>query len=63
MAVGIVIELAMPIGILSGFADRLAAFVLTGHCATTAVLFKRFWQPGDFWTASLSVGPTGWTSS
>lgn len=46
--VGLFIELVMPLGILSGVADRLAALVMAGYCASTAVLFKRFWQPGDF---------------
>jgi putative oxidoreductase len=40
----------MPLGIVSGVADRLAAFVLAGYCAVTALLFKRFWEPGDFWS-------------
>jgi len=47
--VGLGVELVMPLGILSGIADRLAAFVMAGYCAVTAVLFKRFWEPGDFW--------------
>ena len=33
----------------SSVADRLAAFIMAGYCAATAVLFKQFWQPGDFW--------------
>ena len=48
---GIFIELVMPVGILSGIADRLAAFIMAGYCAVTAILFKRFWEPGDFWTS------------
>ena len=54
--VGIVIELVMPIGILSGVSDRLAAFILAGYCGVTAVLFKRFWQPGDSWQSGKSQG-------
>lgn len=54
--VGIVVELVMPLGILSGVADRLAAFILAGYCAVTAVLFKRFWQPGDFLKSGKSQG-------
>ena len=46
---GLAIEILMPLGILTGVADRLAAFIMAGYCAATAVLFKRFWQPGDFW--------------
>jgi putative oxidoreductase len=51
---GVLVELVMPLGILSGVADRLAAFIMAGYCAVTAVLFKRFWQPGDFWKAGES---------
>ena len=53
---GIFVEVVMPLGILSGIADRLAAFVMAGYCAVTAVLFKRFWEPGDFWKAGDSKG-------
>ncbi len=54
--VGVFVELAMPLGILSGVADRLAALVMAGYCAVTAVLFKRFWEPGDFWSPGESKG-------
>ena len=53
---GLFVELVMPVGILTGVADRLAAFVMAGYCAVTAVLFKRFWEPGDFWKAGESKG-------
>ena len=53
---GLAIEILMPLGILTGVADRLAALVLAGYCAGTAVLFKRFWQPGDFWQSGDSKG-------
>ena len=54
--VGVFVELVMPLGILSGVADRLAAFVMAGYCAVTALLFKRFWEPGDFWSPGESKG-------
>jgi putative oxidoreductase len=54
--IGLFVELVMPLGILSGVADRLAAFVMAGYCAVTALLFKRFWKPGDFWSAGESKG-------
>jgi putative oxidoreductase len=53
---GVFVELVMPLGILSGVADRLAALVMAGYCAVTAVLFKRFWEPGDFWSSGESKG-------
>lgn len=53
---GVFVELVMPLGILTGIADRLAAFIMAGYCAVTAVLFKRFWEPGDFWKPGESKG-------
>ena len=54
--VGVFVELVMPLGILSGVADRLAAFIMAGYCVVTAILFKRFWEPGDFWSSGESKG-------
>jgi putative oxidoreductase len=56
IVIGLFIEITMPLAILTGTADRLAAFVLAGYCAMTAILFKRFWQPGDFWRGGDSRG-------
>lgn len=53
---GFCVEVFMSLGILTGVADRLAAFVLAGYCALTALLFKRFWKPGDFWRRGRSKG-------
>jgi putative oxidoreductase len=46
---GLATEIIMPIGIMTGVADRMAAFIMAGYCAVTAILWKRWWQPGDFW--------------
>ncbi len=54
IGVGIGVEILMPIGILSGVADRLAAFIMAGYCGVTALLWKQWWQPGDFWRAGDS---------
>ena len=51
---GLFVEIVMPLGILTGTADRLAALVMAGYCMVTAVLWKRFWKPGDFWQAGDS---------
>jgi putative oxidoreductase len=56
IVIGLFIEITMPLAILTGTADRLAAFVMAGYCAMTAILFKRFWQPGDFWRGGDSRG-------
>ena len=53
---GLGVEIVMPILILTGIADRLAAFIMAGYCMLTALLWKRFWQPGDFWKGGDSKG-------
>ncbi len=50
--VGLFVEVFMSAGVVSGIADRLCAFVLAGYCGVTALVWKQFWIPGDFWTAS-----------
>jgi putative oxidoreductase len=54
--VGVGIEILLPIAILTGTADRLAAFVMAGYCGVTALLWKPFWAKGDFWRADDSQG-------
>ncbi len=51
---GLAIEVCMSLGVVTGFADRMAALVLASYCAATAVLYKRFWAPGDFWASGDS---------
>jgi putative oxidoreductase len=48
--VGLSVEIGMSALILIGFADRAAAFILAGYCLVTALLWKPFWRPGDFWS-------------
>lgn len=55
---GLAIEIFMSLGVVTGFADRACALVMAGYCAATAVLFKRFWAPGDFWVSTESKGRT-----
>ncbi|MGH8170130.1 MAG: DoxX family protein [Steroidobacteraceae bacterium] len=55
---GLAIEVIMSLGVVTGVADRMAALVLAAYCAATAVLYKRFWAPGDFWAAGDSKGRT-----
>lgn len=56
IAVGGMVEVVMSLAILTGFADRLGAFILGGYCLTTAVLWKRFWTTRDFHLAGASKG-------
>ena len=43
------VEIVAPICIVTGWHDRLAAFVLAGFCVITALLFHQFWRFADFW--------------
>lgn len=45
---GFGIEVVMSLAILTGIADRLAAFILAGYCIVTALLWKQFWRAPDF---------------
>ncbi|MCJ2012594.1 DoxX family membrane protein [Methylobacterium sp. J-076] len=47
---GLTVEIGMSACILTGVADRAAAFVMAGYCGVTALLWKPFWKPGDFWS-------------
>lgn len=53
---GLAVETSMPLCILTGTADRLAGVVMAGYCMVTALLWKQFWAPGDFWAGSDSKG-------
>jgi putative oxidoreductase len=49
LVASIVVEFAAPGCIVTGWHDRLAAFILAGFCVITAVLFHQFWRFPDFW--------------
>jgi putative oxidoreductase len=51
---GLLVEIVMPLAILTGYGDRIAAFIMAGYCGVTALLWKRFWKPGDFWHPGAS---------
>jgi putative oxidoreductase len=55
---GLFIEVFMSLGIVTGVADRACAFILAAYCAATALLWKQFWKPGDFWASSSGQGRT-----
>ena len=54
IVVGLCVEVFMSLAILTGVCDRFGAFVLAGYCVVTALLWKPFWKPGDFWTKGPS---------
>jgi len=49
---GLCVEVFMSLGVITGTADRACALVLALYCAATAIGWKQFWKPGDFWSAS-----------
>jgi len=55
---GLCIEVFMSLGVVTGIADRACAFVLAGYCVVTALVWKQFWKPGDFWASSAGKGRT-----
>lgn len=55
---GLFVEIVMSLGILTGIADRLCAFILAGYCGVTALFWKQFWKPGDFWASASGKGRT-----
>jgi putative oxidoreductase len=46
--IGFGVEVLMSLAILTGVADRFAAFILAGYCIVTALLWKQFWTKPDF---------------
>ena len=55
---GLAVEVFMSLGVIAGVADRACAFVLAGYCGATALFWKQFWKPGDFWSSSTGQGRT-----
>jgi putative oxidoreductase len=53
---GLGVEIFMSLAILTGVADRLAAFILAGYCVVTAILWKQFWKARDFRLTGESAG-------
>lgn len=56
IAMGLTVEVLMSAAVLTGFFDRLAAAVLAGYCAVTALLWKQFWKTPDFRLKGPSKG-------
>jgi putative oxidoreductase len=53
---GLAIEVFMSVGIITGTADRACALVMASYCCVTAILWKRFWAQGDFWSDPAGRG-------
>lgn len=53
---GLLVEVVMSLAVLTGYFDRLAAVILAGYCAATALLWKQFWKTSDFRLKGPSKG-------
>ena len=53
---GLGVEILGSLAVLTGIIDRPAGLVMAGYCGVTALMWKQFWKPGDFWTGSDSKG-------
>jgi putative oxidoreductase len=58
IVIGLLVEVFMSLGVVTGIADRACAFILAGYCSVTALLWKQFWKPGDFWSSNTGQGRT-----
>ena len=58
LMIGLSIEIVCSGAIVLGIADCAAAFVVAGYCALTAILYKQFWKPGDFFADPEGKGRT-----
>ncbi len=56
--IGLFVEIACTLGVVTGLADRACAFVIAGYCGATAILYKQFWAQGDFWSDADGKGRT-----
>lgn len=54
LLLAIVVELAAPFCIVTGWHDRIAALVLAAFCVASALLYHNFWHYSDFWTKGNS---------
>ncbi|QIE29975.1 DoxX (plasmid) [Caballeronia sp. SBC1] len=50
LVIAIIVEFVTPVCVVIGWHDRLAAFVLAGFCAVTALLYHPFWKYPHFWS-------------
>ncbi|MDE8345464.1 MAG: DoxX family membrane protein [Acidocella sp.] len=55
LVLGMAVEFITPVCIIALWHARIAAFILAGFCAVTAVLYHQFWAFPDFWAPDDSV--------
>ena len=54
------VELLTPPMIVFGFYTGIAAFVLAGYCAVTAIVYHNFWSYPRFWSPDSEGYPHVW---
>jgi len=52
LVLAMAVELLTPPMIVFGFYDGIAAFILAGYCAVTALVYHNFWAYPRFWSPS-----------
>jgi putative oxidoreductase len=54
------VEVLTPLMIVFSFYDGIAAFILAGYCAVTAVVYHNFWAYPRFWSPTSEGYPHVW---
>jgi putative oxidoreductase len=49
LVLAIIVEILAPLCLVTGWHDRLAAFVLAAFCLVTAFLYHPFWKYPNYW--------------
>jgi putative oxidoreductase len=60
LVLAMMVEFGTPICIVSGWHGGLAAVVLAGYCAITAILYHNFWTYPRFWSPDSAGYPHVW---
>jgi putative oxidoreductase len=60
LILAMIVELCTPPMIVLGFYDGIAAFVLAGYCAVTAIVYHAFWSYPRFWSPQSEGYPHIW---
>jgi putative oxidoreductase len=60
LVLAMAVELLTPPMIVFGFYDGIAAFVLAGYCAITAIVYHNFWTYPRFWSPDSEGYPHIW---
>lgn len=60
LVLAMAVELLTPLMIVFHFYDGIAAFILAGYCAVTAVVYHAFWAYPRFWSPESEGYPHIW---